>query len=92
MWNSGIKWQYTCMTARFFNVDGNVIWLFLLVLYVREMWLLKALIIMYGVLLIASFMGYQINDLAKLWNRWRIGKTRPLYNTKANINRFISGI
>lgn len=91
-WASGINWRFTIWHPMFFGVQGEVIYSFLIIIYFPSWTLLKGILICIALLLIAKLMGYSVEQLGRRWNRWRLGKGRPVYNLAVNKRRFLSGM
>jgi len=91
-WASGIKWFNTIMHPTFFVVQGEVIYFFLVLIYVPSMAVLKFICFLILLLIIAKIMGYSLGGLFKRWVRLNIGKHRAIYSRHQNKKRFLAGI
>lgn len=91
-WASGIKWYNSIMHPTFFIVQGEVIYLFFILIYVPSMEVLKLICFIILFLMAAKLMGYSIDGVFKRWVRFNIGKHRAIYSRNQNKKRFLAGI
>jgi hypothetical protein len=91
-WASGIKWFNSILHPTFFFVQGEVIYLFLVMIYFPSVAFLKFILITIGLMMIAKVLGFSLKQLVRRWFRYVIGKKRPIYSLNDNKKRFLSGI
>tara|TARA_R100000687_G_C6364737_1_gene125114 strand:- start:107 stop:418 length:312 start_codon:yes stop_codon:yes gene_type:complete len=91
-WPSGLVWHYTMMYPTFFGLNGEIIFMYFSLLYIKNWTYLKALLVFTLVLIIARVFGYSVRGLFRRWNRWRVGDHRAIYSHSATRARFFRGI
>lgn len=91
-WASKIKWFNTIQHPTFFWVQGEVIYLILLIIYFPSFGFLKLIVFTIGLMMFAKVFGYSLKELIRRWFRLFIGKKRAIYSLNDNKKRFLSGI
>lgn len=91
-WYSGFDWFLTIKDPTFFSVQGEVIYLFL-ILPLHPSWLvLKLILAVIGISVISKLIGYDLKELWLRIRRWHLGKKRHIYSPKQNYQRYKTGI
>lgn len=91
-WPSGMIWIYTVWHPTIFWIQGEFLYLFLILLFFPSMKVLGFIGLALVVVMIAKLMGYSLGGLFRRWNRWRLGRARSIYCVSDNLNRIIKGV